>query len=90
MAFPAYTPKARVQKPAPHFSSQAVVDGAFEGTLDPWIPNVMHAPHDAAAPVLTRRIRGQPDRLHVRQEMARPRLRPHGLDLCVPYRDHCL
>jgi len=30
MAFPAYTPKARVQKPAPHFSSQAVVDGAFE------------------------------------------------------------
>lgn len=30
MSFPAYTPKARVQKPAPHFSGQAVVDGAFE------------------------------------------------------------
>lgn len=26
----AYTPKARVQKPAPHFSGTAVVDGAFE------------------------------------------------------------
>lgn len=32
MAFPAYTPKARVQKPAPHFSSTAVIDGTFEGT----------------------------------------------------------
>ena len=31
MAFPAYTPKARVQKPAPHFSGTAVVDGTFEG-----------------------------------------------------------
>ncbi|KAL5113486.1 cTPxI [Pleosporales sp. CAS-2024a] len=30
MAFPAYTPKARVQKPAPHFSATAVVDGTFE------------------------------------------------------------
>lgn len=33
MAFPAYTPKARVQKPAPHFSGTAVVDGTFEGTF---------------------------------------------------------
>jgi hypothetical protein len=32
MSFPAYTPKARVQKPAPHFSGTAVVDGTFEGT----------------------------------------------------------
>ncbi|KAH6334456.1 hypothetical protein HBI37_161130 [Parastagonospora nodorum] len=30
MAFPAYTPKARVQKPAPNFSTTAVVDGTFE------------------------------------------------------------
>ncbi|KAL6712400.1 cTPxI [Coniothyrium glycines] len=30
MAFPGYTPKARVQKPAPHFSGQAVIDGTFE------------------------------------------------------------
>lgn len=33
MAFAAYTPKARVQKPAPPFSGTAVVDGTFEGTL---------------------------------------------------------
>jgi hypothetical protein len=33
MSFPAYTPKARVQKPAPHFSGTAVVDGTFEGTF---------------------------------------------------------
>jgi peroxiredoxin (alkyl hydroperoxide reductase subunit C) len=32
MSFPAYTPKARVQKPAPAFSGTAVVDGTFEGT----------------------------------------------------------
>ncbi|KAK3216798.1 hypothetical protein GRF29_1g991950 [Pseudopithomyces chartarum] len=30
MAFAAYTPKARVQKPAPAFSGTAVVDGTFE------------------------------------------------------------
>lgn len=30
MSFPAYTPKARVQKPAPAFSGTAVVDGTFE------------------------------------------------------------
>ncbi|KAL1613192.1 cTPxI [Paraconiothyrium brasiliense] len=30
MAFAAYTPKARVQKPAPPFSGTAVVDGTFE------------------------------------------------------------
>jgi len=30
MAF-TYTPKARVQRPAPHFSGTAVVDGTFEG-----------------------------------------------------------
>ncbi|KAI4611513.1 Peroxiredoxin TSA1-B [Alternaria novae-zelandiae] len=30
MAFTAYQPKARVQKPAPHFSGTAVVDGTFE------------------------------------------------------------
>ena len=29
-AFTAYTPKARVQKPAPHFTGTAVVDGTFE------------------------------------------------------------
>jgi hypothetical protein len=34
----AYTPKVRVQKPAPHFSGTAVVDGTFEGTL-------LHFPH---------------------------------------------
>lgn len=33
MAFAAYTPKARVQKPAPAFSGTAVVDGTFEGTV---------------------------------------------------------
>ncbi|CAI6336802.1 unnamed protein product [Periconia digitata] len=33
MAFAAYTPKARVQKPAPDFSGTAVVDGTFEGNL---------------------------------------------------------
>ena len=32
MAFNAYTPKVRVQKPAPAFSGTAVVDGTFEGT----------------------------------------------------------
>ena len=31
MSFPTYTPKARVQKPAPAFSGTAVVDGTFEG-----------------------------------------------------------
>lgn len=33
MSFPAYTPKARVQKPAPAFSGTAVVDGTFEGAF---------------------------------------------------------
>lgn len=35
MAFAAYTPKARVQKPAPPFSGTGVVDGLFEGTYNP-------------------------------------------------------
>ena len=35
MSFPAYTPKARVQKPAPAFSGTAVVDGTFEGKPSP-------------------------------------------------------
>lgn len=30
MAYSAYQPKARVQKPAPHFTGTAVVDGTFE------------------------------------------------------------
>ena len=33
MSFPAYTPKVRVQRPAPQFKSTAVIDGAFEGTF---------------------------------------------------------
>jgi peroxiredoxin (alkyl hydroperoxide reductase subunit C) len=40
MSFPAYTPKARVQKPAPAFAGTAVVDGTFEGAS---IANGTHA-----------------------------------------------
>jgi hypothetical protein len=33
MSFPAYTPKVRVQRPAPQFKSTAIIDGAFEGAF---------------------------------------------------------
>lgn len=88
MAFPAYTPKARVQKPAPHFSSQAVVDGTFEGMFDKVDCYCDRNVDDAT--MLTPCARGQPDKLHVHQAMACPRLHPHGLDFRMPYRDHRL
>lgn len=41
-----YTPKARVQKPAPHFAGTAVVDGIFEGT-----PSALTLPAARAVPL---------------------------------------
>jgi hypothetical protein len=90
MAFPAYQPKARVQKPAPHFSGTAVVDGTFEGES---LSHTHHTHSTIGLPMLrvitlTPHPRTQLNSLHIHQAMARPRLRPHGLDLRVPDRNH--
>jgi hypothetical protein len=82
MSFPAYTPKVRVQRPAPQFKSTAIIDGAFEGALSRPSPPLRH---------LILRVkhlqstRPQPRRLHSQEAMGCPGLRPHGLDLRVPH-----
>jgi hypothetical protein len=48
MAFAAYTPKARVQKPAPPFSGTAVVDGTFEGRPTTILPQY-HSPSPSSS-----------------------------------------
>jgi len=100
----AYTPKVRVQKPAPHFSGTAVVDGAFEGKIST-IPKCTTAPHNEHLAVIKHHTtlkrakyftanqllldcRAQPHHLHLHETMAGSRLRPDGMDFRLPYRDH--
>jgi hypothetical protein len=90
MAFPAYQPKARVQKPAPHFSGTAVVDGTFEGeSLSHAYPiqPTIRLPSLQAIILTPLLPRTQLNSLHLHQTMARPRLCPYGMDLRLPDRN---
>jgi hypothetical protein len=59
-----YTPKARVQKPAPHFSGTAVVDGTFEGAYTCPLCSLAEAPSARLRQSTTSPVRSNPVRHH--------------------------
>jgi hypothetical protein len=96
MSFSAYTPKVRVQKPAPDFSGTAVVDGTFESMHPHAVPPILSL-GACQSNSIQRSIRWKTDNYLLRHQplflqgpMARSGLRPHGLDFRLPYRDSCL